>query len=141
MNEGKKVNLYTKAVQTDSNGSQDKMEFYAEASYVIKNCVRYITYKETELSGMEGTTTTLRISEDTLSILRFGAYNSKLEFKQGEERLTYYQTPYGTMEMNVKTELLSMELQQDEKSNIHLKYSLESGGQEALTNEIHISFR
>lgn len=141
MNEGKKVNLHTKAVQTDGSGGQDKIEFFAEATYVIKNGVRYISYKETELSGMEGTSTTLRITEDTLSILRFGTYTSKLEFKQGEEYLTYYQTPYGTLEMNIKTELLNIDMQPEEASSIHLKYSLESEGQEALVNEIHISFR
>ena len=141
MNEEKKVSLHTKAVQRDSNGSQDKIEFYAEANHVVKNGVRYVSYKETELSGMEGTSTTLRITEDTLSILRFGTYNSKLEFKQGEERLTHYQTPYGTIDIHIRTELLSIDLQQDEGCSIHLKYSLESDGQEALDNEIHISFR
>jgi uncharacterized beta-barrel protein YwiB (DUF1934 family) len=141
MNEGKKVSLHTRAVQRDSNGSQDKIEFYAEAKQAVKNGVRYVSYKETALSGMEGTSTILRIAEDTLSILRFGAYRSKLEFKQGEERRTLYQTPYGTMEIHIRTQLLTIAWQQDESCSIHLKYSLESTGQEALSNELHISIR
>ena len=140
MSESKKVNLFTKSIQTDKTGDKSKIEFFVESSYVEKNDYIYITYKESEISGMEGTTTTLKINTNSLSILRFGTYNSKLEFRQNEETLTNYQTPYGNIPITITTRLLEVDLRQDGKSNIHLKYSLEAEGEEPLDNEVIISF-
>ena len=140
MSESKKVNLFTKSIQTDKTGDKSKIEFFVESSYVEKNDYIYITYKESEISGMEGTTTTLKINTNSLSILRFGNYNSKLEFRQNEETLTNYQTPYGNIPITITTRLLEVDLRQDGKSNIHLKYSLEAEGEEPLDNEVEISF-
>ena len=140
MSESKKVNLFTKSIQTDKTGDKSKIEFFVESSYVEKNDYIYITYKESEISGMEGTTTTLKINTNSLSILRFGTYNSKLEFRQNEETLTNYQTPYGNIPITITTRLLEVDLRQDRKSNIHLKYSLEAEGEEPLDNEVEISF-
>lgn len=140
MSENKTVNLYTKAIQTDRTGNKNKIEFFVEGNYVVKNDYIYITYKESAISGMEGATTTLKINADSLSILRFGTYNSKLEFRQNDRTLTNYQTPYGNIPMTIHTKLLEVDLQQDEKSNIHLKYTLEADGEEPLNNEVIISF-
>ena len=140
MSESKKVNLFTKSIQIDKTGDKDEIEFFAEGNYVVKNDYIYITYKESALSGMEGTTTTLKISDDSLSILRFGTYNSKLEFRRNEKTLTNYQTPYGNIPITITTRLLEVDLRQGEKSNIHLKYSLEAAGEEPLYNEVIISY-
>jgi uncharacterized beta-barrel protein YwiB (DUF1934 family) len=140
MNEGKKVNLFTKAIQTDQSGEKNEIEFFAEGTYTEKSGTIYITYKESALSGMEGTTTTLKIHLNSLSIIRFGTYNSKLEFRMDEKTHTNYQTPYGNIPIIINTRLLDIALQSGEKSTIHLKYSMEAAGEEALMNEIYISF-
>lgn len=140
MSEDKNVSLHTKAVQTDKSGEKSEIEFFVEGSYAEKNGNIYITYKESELSGMEGTTTTLKITSNSLSIIRFGTYNSKLEFRRDEKTLTNYQTPYGNMAMTINTGLLDIDLRKGERSSINLRYTLETGGEEALMNEIHISF-
>lgn len=140
MSESKNVNLFTKAIQTDMGGEKNEIEFFVQGNYVEKNDSVYITYKESEISGMEGTSTTLKITSDSLNIIRFGAYNSKLEFKGDQETLTNYQTPYGNVPILIKTKLLEIDLRRGEKSNIHLKYTLETEGEEPLNNEVIISF-
>lgn len=141
MSESKNVNLFTKSIQTDKSKEKVEIEFFVEGTYVEKNDYIYITYKESELSGMEGTTTTLKISSNSLSILRFGTYNSKLEFRQNEKTLTNYQTPYGSIPITITTGLLEVDLHQGEKSNIHLKYTLKTAGEEPLYNEVIISYK
>ena len=140
MSESKNVNLFTKSIQIDKTGDKNEIEFFVEGNYVVKNDYIYITYKESPISGMEGTTTTLKISANSLSILRFGTYNSKLEFRRNEKTLTNYQTPYGNIPITIITRLLEIDLRQGEKSNIHLKYSLEAAGEEPLNNEVIINF-
>ena len=122
------------------SGNKNEIEFFAEGTFIEKCGYVYITYKETELSGMEGTTTTYKISPDCLSIIRFGTYNSKLEFKQSEETASNYKTPYGSIPITINTTLLDISLRHGEKSDIHLKYTLITAGEEALNNEIIISF-
>lgn len=140
MNKGKTVSLYTKTIQTEKSGEKSEIEFFAEGSYIEKNGIIFITYKETELSGMEGTTTTLKIADKSLSVIRFGSHDSKLEFKQGEQTLTNYHTPYGNIEIIIDTHILDMNLQPEGKSNIYLKYSLQTNAEETLMNEVTIRF-
>ncbi|MDF2533142.1 MAG: hypothetical protein K0Q65_2723, partial [Clostridia bacterium] len=66
MNDGKNVNLFTKAIQTDHSGEKNEIEFFVEGTYTEKGDSIYITYKESALSGMEGTTTTLKILSNSL---------------------------------------------------------------------------
>jgi len=141
MDTDRKVSLFTKAIQIDETGDKNEIEFFVEAAYIEKANGRYLTYKETELSGMEGTTTTLKVTEDSLSIIRFGTYNSKLEFRKGEQTLTNYQTPYGNIPIRIHTKRLDIELKSGEKSSIRLEYTMESGGESALKNEIMISYK
>jgi uncharacterized beta-barrel protein YwiB (DUF1934 family) len=140
MSESKKVNLFTKTIQMDDSGDKNEIEFFVEGSYVVKNDSAYINYKESAISGMEGTTTTLKITSNSLSIIRFGTYNSKLEFRRDEKTLTNYQTPYGNLPIIIDTRLLEIDLRKEEKSNIHLKYTLETAGEEPLYNEAIIRF-
>lgn len=140
MNEGKNIKLYIKATQTEKSGEKNEIEFYVEGTLIEKNGIIYITYKESELSGMEGTTTTLKITEKSLSIIRFGTYNSKLEFRQGEVTTASYQTPYGIIPITIDTRLLNIDLRQEEKSSLHLMYSLKANDEENLMNEIEIRF-
>lgn len=141
MNTDRKVSLFTKSLQIDPAGEKSEIEFFVEGAYTEKGNAKYITYKETELSGMAGTTTTLKITEDSLSIMRFGTYNSKLEFKKGEQTLTNYQTPYGNIPIIIDTKKLDIDLRPGDKSTIQLEYTMETGGEGALTNKIQISFK
>ena len=48
--------------------------------FYIKNNVYYAVYKETEISGMEGTTTTIKILPSEFFLLRSGTTNAKMHF-------------------------------------------------------------
>ncbi|MDF2592714.1 MAG: hypothetical protein K0S75_2180, partial [Clostridia bacterium] len=141
MSETKCISLFTKAIQIDHTGEKNEIEFFVEGTYAVKNDSLYITYKESEISGMEGTTTTLKITDHSLSIIRFGTYNSKLDFKHNEETITNYQTPYGNIPIIINTRLLEIDMKQGEKSTIHLKYTLNTEGEEPINNEVIISYK
>ena len=58
-------------------------------------------YEESEISGMDGTTTTLDIKDDVLVLEREGSTSTKMEFKKGEDVISLYNTPYGMLNLNV----------------------------------------
>lgn len=140
MSEGKSVGIFTKSSQVDMDGQKSDMEFFVEGKYTEKGDAKYLTYKESEVSGMEGTTTTIRIDADSISIIRFGSITSKLEFRQGAVTRSVYTTPYGRFDICIDTKLLEMSIHKDERSIIKLRYTLDTGAEQIMTNEMFISF-
>ena len=69
-----------------------------------------LEYQETELTGMEGTTTRFIVRGDTVVLERTGMIVSRMEFKQGERSSSFYETPWGTMAVDIATTKLAHRL-------------------------------
>lgn len=69
-----------------------------------------LSYQETELTGMEGTTTCFTIHGDTVELTRTGAVNSQLVFRRGRRHSSLYETPWGIMVVDVSTTALNHRL-------------------------------
>lgn len=65
-----------------------------------------ITYRETELTGLAGTTTSLHIEGPRVTLLREGSINSQMVFEVGRKHLSMYETPYGSLAVAVDTQRL-----------------------------------
>ena len=62
-----------------------------------------VSYQETELTGLEGTTTRLHIQKGKVTLLREGSINSQMVFEEGRRHLSMYETPYGALSIGVNT--------------------------------------
>lgn len=62
-----------------------------------------VSYQETELTGLEGTTTRLHIQKGKVTLLREGSINSQMVFEEGRRYLSMYETPYGALSIGVNT--------------------------------------
>lgn len=65
-----------------------------------------IAYQETELTGLEGTTTKLHIEGPRVTLLRQGGINSQMVFEVGRKHLSMYETPYGSLAVGIETRRL-----------------------------------
>lgn len=81
-----KVNIRTK--QYDNNGYVDTINLDTVANLYNKNNDIYIVYKE-EIEGLK-TTTTIKISDDEVSIKKFGNTNSNMILKEGYTHTNQY---------------------------------------------------
>jgi uncharacterized beta-barrel protein YwiB (DUF1934 family) len=138
MNDGTPIGLYIKSSQSDSNGVIDGMEFYTEGRYYEKNGSRYVTYKESEISGLEGTTTILKLGEEEASLLRNGALSSRMTFRLNCETKNSYRTEYGIFELSIQTQELDINICNSMIDSVYLKYRLSINSGEAYTNEMTI---
>lgn len=120
------------------NGEEDTIEFSTEGELYKKNNKTYISYKETEISGMEGTTTILIIDKGKLTINRYGTNKSKMVFMLGETTFSKYKTPYGIFKMEVMTKKLNINL---EKKYIEVNYNLVIKGLSDGTNKLYIKIK
>ncbi len=99
-----------------------------------------ITYKESEITGMENTDTTIIMAGSDVTIQRQGDYVSNLEFSQHEPRICLYHTPYGTLNVTTHTRDYTFQDLGDELS-MHLAYGLVIEGQQQGDTIMDISIR
>lgn len=97
-------------------------------------------YEESEISGMDGTTTTLVIKDDALILEREGSTTTRMEFKKGEEVVSLYNTPYGMMNINISTKELDIDMD-DDGGVVYTKYILGLEGQPGITTELKVKIR
>ena len=128
-------------IQKDGKGEETRIELITEGRSYDKNGVKYIVYKDSEISGLEGVTTMLKIYEKQVVLVRTGSVNHKQEFLLGEKSHSIYHTPYGSMEMGITTNSLRMALHNGTAGTLEIGYELEINGQWQSANTLLISIR
>ena len=104
----KEIRLFVRGEQTYDSVSPEVTELATEGVMTIREDGEMVlTYQESEITGMEGTTTRFTIRGGTVVLERAGLIVSRMEFKQGERSSSFYETPWGTMEVDIVTTKLA----------------------------------
>ena len=82
-----------------------------------------LTYEESELTGLEGTRTTLRIEGERVVMLREGELNTQMIFEEGRQHTSLYETPVGELTVDIQTSRLRHNLT-DRGGVMEIKYSI-----------------
>lgn len=69
-----------------------------------------ISYAESELTGLLGTTTTFRVADDRVILQRSGAVESKMSFIVGQEDRSLYDMGFGALMIAIRTERIRSDL-------------------------------
>ncbi|MDR2132813.1 MAG: DUF1934 domain-containing protein [Clostridiales Family XIII bacterium] len=122
--------------QITRNDDDESVEFITEGKYAEEDGAVLLSYDESELSGMEGCTTSLRITGDKIKMERYGGLigvDTAIEFEQGRRFKGYYDTPFGSVEMEVLTNFVVNNIERKNASgyldidyNVSLKGLVES---------------
>jgi uncharacterized beta-barrel protein YwiB (DUF1934 family) len=136
----KNVIISVKGIQTSVNKDTNTLELVTEGRYYKKGNTYYVTYKESEVTGMEGTTTTLKISNGIVTLMRFGAVNAQFIFEEGQKHISYYDTQYGTFTVGVTTRAVKVDVD-DEGGEIRVDYQLEIDNNKQGGNDFHMFIR
>lgn len=124
--------------QTDGDGN--KIEVVTPGEFYKENNDYYAVYEETELSGMEGTKTTLKISSDKLLLLRVGTTNAEMQFKKNNKDITLYNTPYGALEISVETKDLKINIDNN-GGDVLVNYNLAVAGQKSQNTILEVNIK
>ncbi|HYE81444.1 MAG TPA: DUF1934 domain-containing protein [Clostridia bacterium] len=139
MNKGIPIKLHITSSQSDNQGIIDGMEFYTEGKYYEKQGSRYITYEESEISGLEGTTTILKLEKEEAALFRSGAISSRMVFRMGCETKSTYRTAYGVFDLFILTQNFDIKICNSRINSVYLKYRLGMNSGEAFMNEMTIN--
>ena len=80
------------------------------------------------MSGLVGTTTTLRVSPDSITLIRQGNVSSLMVFEKGRKHTSGYETEFGIIEVGVTARRLSVDLN-DSGGRFDLEYVIEVNNQ------------
>ena len=121
----------------EQRGDSDTVELMTRGSLVHKEGAYYIVYKETEATGYEGCTTTVKVAEDArkVSMLRYGKVPSQLIIEKGTRHLCHYETGYGAISLGVAADVIEHELT-EEGSKLKFSYTLDSGAENFISRNL-----
>lgn len=91
----KDVWLSIHSVQLFEGCEQEEVELMTQARLYYRNGKYYIAYEESKLTGLEGTRTTLKIDDKSVSMIRTGTCPSEMIFLENQRHVGLYQTPFG----------------------------------------------
>lgn len=110
---------------------EDQIEFVTEGKIYERNQALYLVYDESEVSGMPGCKTSLKLKGDTVRMKRFGEsviLDTVIEFEKGRRYEGFYDTPFGAIEMEVLTNDLVNNMSPEGKGSIDIDYHISLKG-------------
>lgn len=126
--------------QSDSEDDADVIEVVTPGKFYKEDNCYYAVYEETEISGMKGTTTTLKIDEEKFTLVRTGTTNTEMNFKKHVRDLTLYSTPHGALDLTVDTKELKMSVD-DNGGDVFIDYDMIVGNQQILSTTLQINIK
>ena len=117
------ISIKGKQLYTDSG--PDEMELVTAGVLRQEGEGRYtISYQETELTGLEGTTTVVQVDGGRVTLLREGSINSQMVFEEGQRHLSMYETPYGSLSVGIHTHRMRSTLGES-GGDLEIDYAIE----------------
>ncbi len=132
--------IKVKGTQSSPDGEENIIELTTEGSFYKKNNNYYIVYDESELSGMEGSTTRLKIEGDKkVYMKRFGTASVDFKFEKDKKYEANYMTAHGVLTINVLTKDLDIEINEEtKKGSIEISYDLKMTGGIETFNKLEV---
>ena len=121
----KDVVISIKGMQRYEDAPPDTIELVTEGRLARDGSGSYtLSYQESELTGLEGTLTTIQVDGEQVTLMRVGEFTSQMVFQEGRRHLSMYNTPYGAMAIGVNTRHLLADLT-DQGGDIEIDYAIE----------------
>lgn len=131
------VNISIRGVYTAEEESTTT-ELFTVGSLCKKNGHYYITYKETETTGFDGCTTTMKVEDERVTVIRRGPTTSHLVLQKGVRNVGRYEMMGNPLEIGVFTDGLESTIGENGGS-LHLKYTMDMNSALLSENELEIS--
>ena len=138
----KEVMIRIKGKQMTRESGEDEMEFMTEGKLYERNGAMYLVYEETELSGVPGCKTRLRMKDGEIQMKRFGegaGIGNEILFEQGKRYTGFYDTPFGPIPLEVLTNRVKSSITEEGSGDIDIDYNISLKGLLEGRNILNIS--
>ena len=134
------VVLNIRGRQSYEGQEPDVIELMTEGTMQLRDGGWEISYEETELTGLEGVTTTFRVEPAKVTLRRTGKLRSEMVFEQGVRHESLYQLEFGALLMAVTAKQVFFDIVPD-GGVIDLCYSIEIENTAAGLVDYHLDIR
>lgn len=128
----KDVLIHVRGLQMlEEEGQDEPIEIVVPGQYYFRNGSHYLRFEEIMEEKQKPVINYIKISSGGLEVRKQGAYNVHMVFEQGKKNMTYYSTPYGTLQMGIAATNLQLQ-ESDSRIDMQVDYALDM-------NEEHIA--
>lgn len=135
----KDVIITIKGLQSFEDTGDDSVELVTSGRFYEKNGNYYISYKESELTGLGNTTTTVKVEKNKVTVIRFGDLETHMIFEEGKKHISYYDMGFGALTVGISTKSIDKSLS-DLGGQMKIDYAMEINnavaGESALCMDI-----
>ena len=128
------------SAQRYEEGNSERMEFTTEGTLHHRGGVYTIIYRDTEVTGIAGVTTSLKVEPAKVTLNRMGAVDHRQVFEKGRRHGSPYVTAQGALFFEIDTEDMEINLT-EQGGNITLEYNLFSDEQLVSHNSLRINIK
>ncbi len=124
----------------DGGDDSDRLDFTTDGSYIFADNVGRLSYQESDVTGLEGTCTSVTVTPGEIVVDRDGLVKSQMVFSEGRKNSFLYSTPFGEATMGVDTRRIRGKL--DERGGeIEIDYVVDMEHAVVARNRFHITVR
>lgn len=121
----------------ESQEPDEKIEVINIGTYYKRNGKHYIRYEEPIERSDKVNNNLLKISLDEVELIAKGDATTHMVFTKGEKNMTYYNTPFGGMNMSIDTYQLNV-TESDVLISADIRYGLEINLDYITECKVHI---
>lgn len=118
----------------------DSIELVTEGTMELRDGGWDISYVESDLTGLEGVTTTFRVEREKVILTRRGKLSSQMVFQTGVAYDSLYQMDFGTLMMRICAKQIFFDITPD-GGFIDLSYTIEIENTAAGVIDYHLDIR
>ena len=130
----KDVLIHVRGLQMmETDDAQEPIEIVVPGQYYFRNGSHYLRYEEMLDDTAETTVNYIKMSPNGVEVRKQGQVNVHMVFEEGKKNKTFYNTPYGTLQMGISA--TGLELKESEDGiQMKVDYALDM-------NEEHVAER
>lgn len=134
------VILSIRGRQSYEDQEPETIELVTEGEMEFRNGGWDIRYEESQLTGLEGVTTTFRVEPGKVTLTRTGKLESQMVFQEGMSHDSLYQLEFGSLMLNIEATRVFFDIVPD-GGTIDLIYRVTIENAAAGTVDYHLDIR
>lgn len=136
----KDVMITVESKKEDEEGEIEVVSFVTEGTLLCDNLQYEIRYSESEMTGMEGTVTTLKVEDGSVLLIREGTLSSMLVFEKGKTHVSSYDTEFGSLQVGVTARKVDVQMTES-GGTIQIDFNLDYNGAQGGRNAINVGVK
>lgn len=134
----KEVIIKVQGVQLAQEAPGDVIEAISPGEYYFRNGKHYFLYDEVTEGQSEVTKNIIKVQDDYMELTKKGAVNVHMVFERDKQNITYYYTPYGSLQIGIDAERVSVR-EAEEEIGVEVKYGLDINSEHLANCRIRLT--